>query len=108
MDGQRWSPARLPRLPLVLLSLTVVGAVVFGLFTFSIGASASKQIMYEGRMYMGVVEVTQIEARANFGSLRRRPGRIDGKPVFTSAGRPPSFVALGLVDGHLNAYRLMR
>ncbi len=100
--------SRSRRLLLVLAVLTAVAAIGLGLLKFASAASAPKQIGYQGRMYMGVVEVTRIEATANFGRLHRRPGTVDGKQVFVSAGRPPSLVALRLPDGHFNAYQLMR
>jgi len=96
------------RLLVVLAVVAAVAAIGLGLLKFANAASAPKQIGYQGRMYMGVVEVTRIEATANFGRVHRRPGTVDGKQVFASAGRPPRLVALRLPDGHFNAYQLMR
>lgn len=91
--------------------LAVVAAVAGGgaaLYAFSTAFSAPKQISYRGRMYMGVVEVTPIEARANFGRLRPGGVSIGDNPLFVTAGSPPAVVAVRLSDGHFNAYQLMR
>lgn len=95
------------RLLVVLAVVAAVAGVGAGLWAFSGGFSAPKQVSYGGRMYMGVVEVTAISAEANFGRLRRGGGAIEGRPVYVSPGSPPGVVALRLSDGHFNAYQLM-
>lgn len=95
----------------LLVVLAVVGAVAgsgAGLWAFSGASSSPKQISYRGRMYMGVVEVTAIEVRANFGRLRRGSTATGGPTLFVSSGSPPAVVAVPLPDGHFNAYQLMR
>lgn len=100
--------SRWRRLLVVLAAVTAVIAAGLALLMFASSTSTPKQINYQGRSYMGVVEVTEGEATANFGALHRRPDRLDGKRVFVSAGTPPKLVALRLTDGHFNAYQLMR
>lgn len=102
------SGSRRKRPLVVLVTVAAAAAVGFGLLKFANASSAPRQIAYQGRMYMGVVEVTRLEATANFGRLHRSVGSIDGKPVFVSPGRPPAAVALLLSDKHFNAYQLMR
>lgn len=95
----------------LLVVLAVVGAVAgggAGLWAFAGASSAPKQISYRGRMYMGVVEVTAIEVRANFGRLRPGNAVIGGRPLFVGSGSPPAVVAVRLPDGHFDAYQLMR
>jgi hypothetical protein len=76
------------------------------LLAFSSAASMPVQIVYHGRTYASMVEVSAIEVKAHIGVLRPTASVIDGKAVYVSPGTPPQVVALALSGGRFDAYQL--
>lgn len=76
------------------------------LFAFSTATSAPVQISYRGATYGSMVRVNAIEVEAHVGTLHATGTKIDGKPVYVTAGTRPQVVALELSRGVYDAYQL--